>query len=49
VKAFSHGNITLGGNISIASGPTGRQCEAAGAIVHMAPIYSYSKSKVRNY
>lgn len=27
VKAFSHGNLTLGGNISVAAGPTGRSSE----------------------
>lgn len=52
VKAFSHGNVMLGANISIAVGPTGRSSEAAGgkffsdvALVHTAPVYSYSKSK----
>ncbi|KAJ3303459.1 hypothetical protein HDV03_003827 [Kappamyces sp. JEL0829] len=45
VKAFSHGNITIGGNVSVAAGPTGRSSEAGGAVVHPAPIYSYSKSK----
>ncbi|KAJ3039405.1 hypothetical protein HDV00_012282 [Rhizophlyctis rosea] len=46
VKAFSHGgNVTLGGNLSAAAGPKGRAAEAAGAIMNLAPIYSYSKSK----
>ncbi|KAI8929303.1 hypothetical protein BC831DRAFT_444680 [Entophlyctis helioformis] len=46
VRAFSHGgNFTLGANMSVAAGPTGRATEAAGAFVNMAPIYSYSKSK----
>ncbi|KAJ3296236.1 hypothetical protein HK104_001801 [Borealophlyctis nickersoniae] len=46
VKAFSHGgNLTLGGNMSVAAGPKGRSAEAAGAVVNFAPIYSYSKSK----
>jgi lipid-binding SYLF domain-containing protein len=30
VKAFTHGNFTLGGNISVAAGPTGRSAEASG-------------------
>ncbi|KAH6570138.1 hypothetical protein BASA50_004786 [Batrachochytrium salamandrivorans] len=46
VRSFSHGgNFTLGGNVSVAAGPTGRTTEAAGAIIDLAPIYSYSKSK----
>ncbi|KAJ3016451.1 hypothetical protein HKX48_004026 [Thoreauomyces humboldtii] len=46
VKAFSHGgNLTFGGNMSVAAGPKGRSAEAAGAVVNFAPIYSYSKSK----
>ncbi|KAJ3053892.1 hypothetical protein HK097_003130 [Rhizophlyctis rosea] len=46
VKAFAHGgNITLGGNLSVAAGPKGRSAEAAGAVMNLAPIYSYSKSK----
>ncbi|EGF82619.1 hypothetical protein BATDEDRAFT_9413 [Batrachochytrium dendrobatidis JAM81] len=46
VRSFSHsGNLTLGGNMSVAAGPTGRTTEAAGMIADLAPIYSYSKSK----
>ncbi|KAJ2999793.1 hypothetical protein HDV02_001816 [Globomyces sp. JEL0801] len=45
VKAFCRGNVTLGGNVSVAAGPTGRSTEAAGSVVNPAPIYSYSKSK----
>ncbi|KAJ3175317.1 hypothetical protein HDU87_006267 [Geranomyces variabilis] len=46
VKAFSHGgNLTFGGAMSVAAGPKGRQAEAAGAVLNLAPIYSYSKSK----
>jgi lipid-binding SYLF domain-containing protein len=46
VKAFMRsGNVTLGGNMSVAAGPVGRQTEAAGAIMDLAPIYSYSKTK----
>ncbi|KAJ3076138.1 hypothetical protein HDU98_005557 [Podochytrium sp. JEL0797] len=46
VKAFSHGgNVTLGGNLSIAAGPIGRNVEAAGSVLNFAPIYSYSVTK----
>lgn len=46
VKAFSEGgNVTLGGNISVAAGPLGRSAEASGAVAHLAAVYSYSKSK----
>ncbi|KAJ3268828.1 hypothetical protein HDV01_002180 [Terramyces sp. JEL0728] len=46
VKAFSMGgNVTLGGNLSVAAGPYGRTAEAGGAIGKLAPIYSYSKTK----
>ncbi|KAJ3179055.1 hypothetical protein HDU85_005010 [Gaertneriomyces sp. JEL0708] len=46
VKAFSHGgNLTLGGNMSVAAGPKGRSVEGAGSVMNFAPIYSYSKSK----
>ncbi|KAJ3078057.1 hypothetical protein HK102_004764 [Quaeritorhiza haematococci] len=46
VKAFTHGgNVTFGGNLSVAAGPVGRSTEAAGAVVNFAPVYSYSKTK----
>ncbi|ORX91218.1 DUF500-domain-containing protein [Basidiobolus meristosporus CBS 931.73] len=46
VKAFSHGgNVTLGGNLSVAAGPIGRNAEAAGTVGNLAAIYSYSKTK----
>ncbi|KAJ3109706.1 hypothetical protein HDU97_003136 [Phlyctochytrium planicorne] len=46
VKAFSlGGNVTLGGNLSVAAGPVGRNAEAAGAIGKFAAIYSYSKTR----
>ncbi|KAJ1566111.1 hypothetical protein HK405_010936, partial [Cladochytrium tenue] len=46
VKAFSMGgNVTLGGNLSVAAGPIGRNAEAAGAIGALAAIYSYSKTR----
>ncbi|KAH6567585.1 hypothetical protein BASA60_008980 [Batrachochytrium salamandrivorans] len=46
VRAFSMGgNVTLGGNLSVAAGPFGRNAEAGGAIGSMSAIYSYSKTK----
>lgn len=44
VEAFSKGgNVTLGANASIASGPVGRTAE--GSVTVTAAIYSYSRSK----
>ncbi len=44
VRAFSRGgNITLGGDLSIAAGPMGRTAEAS--VTRAAAIYSYSLSK----
>ncbi|KAI9139724.1 hypothetical protein BKA69DRAFT_1126287 [Paraphysoderma sedebokerense] len=46
VKAFSKGgNVSLGGNLSVAAGPWGRSGEVSGTVRNLAPIYSYSKSK----
>ncbi|ODH45850.1 hypothetical protein GX48_08062 [Paracoccidioides brasiliensis] len=48
VRTFSQaGSITLGGNVSIAAGPIGRNAEAAGAasMKGVAGIFSYSKTK----
>ncbi|RKP08570.1 hypothetical protein THASP1DRAFT_15516, partial [Thamnocephalis sphaerospora] len=46
VKAFSHGgNVTLGGNLSVAAGPIGRNAEAAGTVGNLAAIFSYSKTR----
>ena len=48
VKAFSQqGSLTLGGNVSIAAGPVGRNAEAAGAasLKGVAGVFSYSKTK----
>lgn len=48
VRTFSKaGAITLGGNVSIAAGPIGRNAEAAGAasMKGVAAIFSYSKTK----
>lgn len=48
VKTFAQaGSITLGGNVSIAAGPVGRNAEAAGAasLKGVAGIFAYSKTK----
>lgn len=48
VKTFSQvGSITLGGNVSLAAGPVGRNAEAAGAasLKGVAGIFAYSKTK----
>ncbi|KAI8068408.1 hypothetical protein BC940DRAFT_299004 [Gongronella butleri] len=48
VKAFqTFGNVTLGGNISVAVGPVGRNAEASGtaSIKNVAAVYSYSKTR----
>lgn len=48
VDTFSHaGSITLGGNVSVAVGPLGRNAEMAGSasLKSVAAIFSYSKTK----
>ncbi|RKF65016.1 SH3 domain-containing protein [Golovinomyces cichoracearum] len=48
VRTFSQmGSLTLGGNLSVAAGPVGRNAEAAGAasLKSMAGIFSYSRTK----
>lgn len=48
VKTFAQaGSLTLGGNVSIAAGPVGRNAEAAGmaSLKSVAGIFSYSKTK----
>lgn len=48
VRTFSQiGTLTLGGNVSIAAGPIGRNAEAAGAASSkgVAGVFSYSKTK----
>lgn len=48
VRTFSQfGTLTLGGNVSIAAGPVGRNAEAAGAASSrgVAAVFSYSKTK----
>eukprot|EP01100_Stratorugosa_tubuloviscum_P009795 TRINITY_DN411_c0_g1_i2.p1 TRINITY_DN411_c0_g1~~TRINITY_DN411_c0_g1_i2.p1 ORF type:complete len:447 (-),score=260.76 TRINITY_DN411_c0_g1_i2:77-1417(-) len=46
VRAFMHGgNLTLGGNLSIAAGPVGRNAEASGTAQNIAAIYSYSRTR----
>ena len=48
MRTFSQaGSLTLGGNVSIAAGPVGRNAEAAGAasLKSVAGVFSYSKTK----
>lgn len=48
VESFAQfGSITLGGNVSLAAGPAGRNAEAAGtaSLKSAAAIFSYSKTK----
>ncbi|KAL9603855.1 MAG: hypothetical protein Q9219_000964 [cf. Caloplaca sp. 3 TL-2023] len=48
VRTFSQqGSLTLGGNVSIAAGPVGRNAEAAGAasLKSVAGVFAYSKTK----
>lgn len=48
VRSFAQaGSLTLGGNVSLAAGPVGRNAEAAGAasLKGVAGIFSYSKTK----
>lgn len=46
VEAFSKGgNLTLGGNFTIAAGPLGRNIEADVAVRSTAAIYTYSKTR----
>lgn len=48
VESFAqYGSITLGGNISVAAGPLGRNAEVAGnaSARNVAAIFSYSKTK----
>jgi lipid-binding SYLF domain-containing protein len=44
VKAFAQGaNVSLGGDISVAAGPIGRNAEAA--LLPVAAVYTYSRSQ----
>ena len=48
VRTFAQvGSLTLGGNVSIAAGPVGRNAEAAGAasLKSVSGIFAYSKTK----
>ncbi|KAF3031278.1 hypothetical protein E8E12_000866 [Didymella heteroderae] len=48
VRTFAQaGSLTLGGNVSIAAGPVGRNAEAAGvaSLKGVAGVFSYSKTK----
>ena len=44
VKSFTHGgNVSIGGNLSVAAGPVGRVAE--GDVLPTAAIYTYSRSQ----
>ncbi|KAG7692217.1 hypothetical protein KL933_004995 [Ogataea haglerorum] len=48
VESFAQfGSVTLGGNISVAAGPLGRNAEVAGSasLKNVAPVFAYSKTK----
>lgn len=46
VQAFSKGgNVTLGGNLTVAAGPLGRNMEGDVAVRGGAAVYTYSKTK----
>lgn len=45
VESLSHGNMTLGGDISVAAGPVGRDATMSTDILLNAAILSYSRSK----
>ncbi|KAK9893437.1 DUF500-domain-containing protein [Cystobasidium minutum MCA 4210] len=46
VQSFmSNGSINLGGNLSVAVGPIGRNAEASGSINKLATMYSYSRTR----
>ncbi|EDV29412.1 uncharacterized protein TRIADDRAFT_18938 [Trichoplax adhaerens] len=46
VDAFSrNGNVTLGGNISVAAGPVGRNVEGDVTVKSISAIYTYSKTR----
>lgn len=45
MQSLQEGKITLGGNLSVAAGPTGRSAEAGTDLKLKASIYSYSLSK----
>jgi lipid-binding SYLF domain-containing protein len=45
VNAFFNNNLTLGGDVSVAAGPVGRELKAATDATLKAEVYSYSRSK----
>jgi SH3 domain-containing YSC84-like protein 1 len=46
VEAFSKGgNLKLGGNVTVAAGPLGRNVEGDVSVRSPAAIYTYSKTK----
>lgn len=50
VRAFSlGGNVTIGGGISATAGPIGTGGSVQASLAHLAPMFSYSKSKGTYY
>lgn len=46
VDAFSrNGNVTLGGNVSVAAGPIGRNAEGDVTVKSISAVYTYSKTR----
>lgn len=45
IEAFSKGNLTLGGNCTVAVGPMGRNVEADVALRSPAAVFTYCKSR----
>jgi len=45
VDSLSHGNLTLGGDASVAAGPVGRDAQMATDATLQASIFSYSRNK----
>jgi lipid-binding SYLF domain-containing protein len=45
VNAFFKNNLTLGGDVSVAAGPVGRNLKASTDATLRAEVYSYSRSK----
>ncbi|MBD3426246.1 MAG: hypothetical protein GF409_03325 [Candidatus Omnitrophica bacterium] len=45
VESFSHNNVTLGGDASVAAGPVGRNAQMDTDILLKAGVFSYSRTK----
>ncbi|MGB2600539.1 MAG: lipid-binding SYLF domain-containing protein [Candidatus Omnitrophota bacterium] len=45
VESFSHNNVTLGGDASVAAGPVGRSAQMDTDVLLKAGVFSYSRTK----